>query len=175
MAGPLTHPFPGSGETCVTPAEWRRAMGYFPTGVTIVTTWDGDEPVGSTINAFCSVSLEPPLLLICLDMKNPIRAAFERARIFGVNILPEHGRPIAQRFARDPQADRFHDFPYRVTAGGAPQLDVAPVFIDCALEDLHQAGDHLIAVGRGLRIAHASADAPLLYHRGAFPKFGDAD
>ena len=51
-----------------TPAEWRAAMGCFPSGVTIVTTWDGDEPVGSTINAFCSVSLTPPLLLICLDL-----------------------------------------------------------------------------------------------------------
>ena len=154
-----------------TPAEWRMAMGYFPTGVTIVTTWDGPEPVGSTINAFCSVSLEPPLLLICLDLKNPIRDALERARVFGVNILPEHGRAIAQRFAREPLTERFCEYPYRAHPGGAPQLEAAPVFVDCALEDLHLAGDHLIAVGRGLRVEHADAVSPLLYHRGQYPRF----
>jgi flavin reductase (DIM6/NTAB) family NADH-FMN oxidoreductase RutF len=154
-----------------TAQEWRWAMGYFPTGVTIVTTWDGPEPVGSTINAFCSVSLDPPLLLICLDLKNPIRTAFERARIFGVNILPHDGRPIAQRFAREPLNDRFCEFPYRAAPGGAPQLTAAPVFIDCSLEDLHLAGDHLIAVGRGLRIEHAPDIRPLLYHRGQYPRF----
>ncbi len=153
-----------------TPQDWRWAMGYFPTGVTIVTTWDGDEPVGSTINAFCSVSLEPPLLLICLDFKNPIREPFERARIFGVNILPQDGLPIAQRFAREPLGGRFCEFPYRAAPGGAPQLAAAPVFIDCALEQLHAAGDHLIAVGRGRRVEHAPDVSPLLYHRGQFPR-----
>jgi flavin reductase (DIM6/NTAB) family NADH-FMN oxidoreductase RutF len=167
MASALIRP----GESCPSAAEWRRAMGYFPTGVTIVTTWDDQEPVGSTINAFCSVSLDPPLLLICLDLKNPIRSAFERARIFGVNILNDEGRPIAHRFAHDPLSDRFEQFPYRAAPGGAPQLEAAPVFIDCALEDLHSAGDHLIAVGRGLRIEHTSAASPLLYHKGGFPKF----
>ena len=154
----------------LSPADWRAAMGFFPTGVTIVTTWDGEEPVGSTINAFCSVSLDPPLLLICLDLKNPIRAAFGRSRIFGVNILHEDGRPVAQRFAREPLADRFTEHPYQAVTGGAPQLLDAPVFIDCAVQDIHPAGDHLIAVGRGLRIAHQPGIAPLLYHRGQFPK-----
>ena len=159
----------------VTPAEWRAAMGCFPSGVTIVTTWDGTEPVGSTINAFCSVSLDPPLLLICLAHENPIRAGLERARIFGVNILPEDGRAIAQRFAREPLADRFCEFPYRAVAGGAPQLEAAPVYIDCALEAIHPGGDHVIAVGRGVRIEHTSAAAPLLYHRGQFPRFNSGN
>jgi 3-hydroxy-9,10-secoandrosta-1,3,5(10)-triene-9,17-dione monooxygenase reductase component len=153
-----------------TAAEWRHAMGYFPSGVTIVTTWDGEEPVGSTINAFCSVSLEPPLLLICLDLNNPIRGAFETCRVFGVNFLPEHGGAIARRFAREPLTDRFAEFAYRRAPGGAPQLDVAPMFIDCALQDIHLAGDHLIAVGRGVRIDERSDATPLLYHRGKFPK-----
>ena len=143
-------------------------MGAFPTGVTIVTTWDGDQPVGSTINAFCSVSLEPPLLLICLDLKNPIRAAFETSRIFGVNILHEDGQAAARRFAREPLTDRFLEFPYRGAPGGSPQLICAPVFIDCAVEDVYVAGDHLIAVGRGLRVEHEQGRSPLLYHRGQF-------
>jgi 3-hydroxy-9,10-secoandrosta-1,3,5(10)-triene-9,17-dione monooxygenase reductase component len=145
-------------------------MGYFPSGVTIVTTWDGEAPVGSTINAFCSVSLDPPLLLICVDLKNPIRAPLEAARLFGVNILHDEGRPLAHRFARDPLTDRFCEYAYRAEAGGAPQLEVAPVFIDCAVEGIHAAGDHLIAVGRGLRVEHTSTAEPLLYHKGQFLK-----
>jgi 3-hydroxy-9,10-secoandrosta-1,3,5(10)-triene-9,17-dione monooxygenase reductase component len=153
-----------------TPTEWRAAMGYFPSGVTIVTTWDGKAPVGSTINAFCSVSLDPPLLLICVDLKNPIREALEAAGLFGVNILHDEGRPVAHRFSHDPLTDRFCEYAYRFEPGGAPQLDVAPVFIDCAVESIHPAGDHLIAVGRGLRIEHTSAAEPLLYHKGQFLK-----
>lgn len=149
-------------------------MGYFPSGVTVVTTWCGEAPVGSTINAFCSVSLSPPLLLICLDLNNPIRGPLEAARVFGVNILHEDGRHFAHHFARDPETDRFRDLSYRATGGGAPQLLDAPVFIDCKLEDLHAAGDHLIAVGRGLRVEHTSSAAPLLYHRGQYPRLGPA-
>jgi len=172
MASPVTstsqpHTVAASAPT---PAEWRAAMGYFASGVTIVTTWEDGEPVGSTINAFCSVSLDPPLLLICLDLKNPIREAFERARIFGVNILHDEGLPFAQRFAREPISGRFSNFAHRAAPGGAPQLEAAPVFIDCVLEDLHAAGDHLIAVGRGVRIEHTSAAPPLLYHKGGYPK-----
>jgi flavin reductase (DIM6/NTAB) family NADH-FMN oxidoreductase RutF len=157
------------------PAEWRAAMGFFPSGVTIVSTWDGPEPVGSTVNAFCSVSLSPPLLLICLDLANPIRAALERARLFGVNILDHECRHVARRFATDPLTGRFETFAYRAAPGGAPQLDLAPVFVDCTVEHIHAAGDHLIVVGRGVRIEHAATATPLLYHKGQYPKLGDPD
>jgi 3-hydroxy-9,10-secoandrosta-1,3,5(10)-triene-9,17-dione monooxygenase reductase component len=166
MAGELSM----SGD--ISPSEWRAAMGYFPSGVTIVTTWDEGEPVGSTINAFSSVSLDPPLLLICLANDNPIRAAVERSAVFGVNILHADGRPIAHRFAREPLTDRFCEHAYRAVDGGAPQLEATPVFIDCALEHLYPAGDHVIAVGRGVRIDHIQGVTPLLYHRGQFPSFG---
>lgn len=166
MAGRLS-PKP----TGPSPAEWRTAMGYFPSGVTIVTTWEGATPVGSTINAFCSVSLDPPLLLICIAGANPIHGPLQQARIFGVNMLPEHGGPIAYRFSHEPLTDRFRDYPYRAVDGEAPQLEAAPVFIDCIVEDIHRAGDHLIAVGRGRRIEHTSAAMPLLYHKGQYPRF----
>ncbi len=158
-----------------TSAEWRAAMGFFPSGVTIVSTWDGEEPVGSTINAFCSVSLSPPMLLICVGLANPIREALERARIFGVNILDHECRHVARRFATEPLTGRFETFPYRAAPGGAPQLDLAPVFVDCAVEHIHTAGDHLIVVGRGVRIEHTPTATPLLYHKGQYPKLGAAD
>jgi 3-hydroxy-9,10-secoandrosta-1,3,5(10)-triene-9,17-dione monooxygenase reductase component len=158
-----------------TPAEWRAAMGFFPSGVTIVSTWDGEEPVGSTVNAFCSVSLSPPLLLICVGLANPIREALERTRIFGVNILDHEGRHVARRFATDPLSGRFDAFAYRAAPGGAPRLDLAPVFVDCAVEQIHAAGDHLIVVGRGVRIEHALTATPLLYHKGQYPKLATPD
>jgi len=173
-AGPGTRA-PSAACDAPTPAEWRAAMGFFPSGVTIVSTWDGQEPVGSTINAFCSVSLSPPLLLICIDLVNPIRAALERARIFGVNILDHECRHVARRFATDPLIGRFETFAYRTAPGGAPQLDLAPVFVDCAVEHIHAAGDHLIVVGRGVRIEHTPIATPLLYHKGQYPKLGAPD
>lgn len=153
-----------------TPKEWRAAMGYFPSGVTIVTTWDKDQPVGSTVSAFCSVSLEPPLLLICLDHANPIRPAVEASGVFGVNILNDQSSALALHFAASPDSDRFEGNPYHAQDDGAPQLDCAPVFIDCVVEHALVAGDHLVVVGRGVRIEHASAHPPLLYHKGGFLK-----
>ena len=158
-------------ERTLTPAEWRAAMGCFPSGVTVVTTWDGDTPTGSTVSSFCSVSLDPPLLLVCLDRANPVRAPIEACGVFGVNILNEESRDLALRFAVVSKAGRFEDAVYRAHQGGAPQLEAAPVFVDCVVEDIHPAGDHVIVVGRGVRIDHASAAAPLLYHKGGFPRF----
>ena len=169
-----TRPPQAAGEA-PTAAEWRAAMGFFPSGVTIVSTWDGEEPVGSTVNAFCSVSLSPPMLLVCIDLANPIRAALERARIFGVNILDHECRHVARRFATDPLSGRFDAFAYRAAPGGAPRLDLAPVFVDCAVEQIHAAGDHLIVVGRGVRIEHALTATPLLYHKGQYPKLATPD
>ena len=173
MAGPLTVDTMTKTTDVpqtITPKDWRAAMGYFPSGVTIVTTWDGETPVGSTVSAFTSVSLEPPLLLVCLDKSNPIRAPLERAGVFGVNILHEEGAQIARCFGGPDLTQRFDVHAHRAHPEGAPQLEAAPVFIDCVVENIHVAGDHLIVVGRGARIEHTSAATPLLYHKGAFPK-----
>ena len=155
-----------------TSAEWRAAMGYFPTGVTVVTSWQDGRPVGTTINAFCSVSLEPPMLLICLNHINPLREPIRDSGVFGVNILgAEDGRALAKRFADQTLKDRFEGCAYRATRDGAPQLETAPVFVDCTVEHIYDAGDHVVVVGRGIRTAHASVMPPLLYHKGKFPGF----
>ena len=159
--------------TPVSPGEWRAAMGRFPTGVTIVTSWAGEAPVGSTVNAFCSVSLDPPLLLVCLVQGNPVLGPIERTGLMGVNFLPADACDLARLFGRDATGDRFAGLAHSARDGGAPQLGAACVFIDCALEQAHDAGDHRILIGRGLAIDHASASAPLLYHRGAFPSPND--
>ncbi len=176
MADGLRRP-PSEGATAAravdatpTAAEWRAAMGYFPSGVTIVTTWAGRTPIGTTASSFCSVSLDPPLLLVCLDHANPALAPIEACGLMGVNILSAECRDIALTFGRPTADDRFAGLAYRAAEGGAPQLEVAPVFVDCLLEQSHPAGDHTILVARPTRIEHTSAAPPLLYHRGAFPK-----
>src|ERR1700758_4480064 len=153
-----------------TAAECGAPMGYFPPGVTVVTSWGGRTPLGSTINAFCSVSLDPPLLLICLDNANPLRGPVEACGVFGVNILPaEGGRELALHFARNPESDRFADLDWEACEGGAPALKAAPIFVDCQVQAIHPAGDHVVVIGRGMRTRHASHETPLLYHRGSFP------
>ena len=152
-----------------TPSEWRAAMGRFATGVTIVTSLDGETPVGTTVNAFCSVSLDPPLLLICLDHANPVLRPLEACGLFGVNFLDADCGDLAWRFGRDPMGGRFDAIEHH-RDGGAPRLGVATVFIDCRVEQTHDAGDHRIIVGRGLRIGDHREAPPLLFHRGQFPK-----
>jgi 3-hydroxy-9,10-secoandrosta-1,3,5(10)-triene-9,17-dione monooxygenase reductase component len=154
----------------LTAQDWRAAMGSFPSGVTIVTTWREGAPVGTTASSFCSVSLDPPMLLVCLGHDNPALAPIEKSGVLGVNILNAQCRDLALRFGRNPDDDRFAGLAYRAAAGGAPELEAATVFIDCVLEDAHDAGDHKIVVGRGIRINHNSAAPPLLYHKGNFPK-----
>jgi flavin reductase (DIM6/NTAB) family NADH-FMN oxidoreductase RutF len=153
-----------------TPQEWRAAMGYFPSGVTIITSWRGAAPVGTTASSFCSVSLEPALLLVCLDHNNPALAPIEASGVLGVNILGVDGRELALHFGRKGDDDRFAGRPYRAVDGGAPQLDAAPVFIDCRLDASHRAGDHQVLIGRAIHIEHAAVTPPLLYHKGAFPR-----
>jgi flavin reductase (DIM6/NTAB) family NADH-FMN oxidoreductase RutF len=157
------------GSPALTAADWRAAMGAFPSGVTIVTSWRDGRPIGSTVNAFCSVSLDPPMLLICLDHNNPITEPLKACGVFGINILPEAGGDEAALvFAREPEEIRFARYAHHVEGLGAPQLDIAPVFVDCTVETCTVAGDHLIVVGRGIRTEVDHAPPPLLYHRGGF-------
>ncbi|HTW36766.1 MAG TPA: flavin reductase family protein [Rhizomicrobium sp.] len=149
-------------------------MGYFPTGVTIVTSWQEEKPAGATINAICSVSLEPPMLLICLGSANTLLEPIKRSGVFGVNILDENSGDVALRFAKPPEDTRFDAYPFRFVDGGAPQLETSPVFVDCVLESVHAAGDHFVLIGRGVRTDRPAAVPPLLYHKSRFSKLPSA-
>lgn len=150
-------------------------MGAFPTGVTIVTTWGPDgEPRGCTVNAFCSVSLTPPMLLICLDLANPLVGPVQACGVFGVNFLGEDTPATAHCFAATPEDERFREHAFRNVGLGAPQLECAPVFVDCAVETVVPAGDHLVVIGRGVRTEQTCTTPPLLYHRGRLLKLPPA-
>ncbi|MGF1659107.1 MAG: flavin reductase family protein [Rubrimonas sp.] len=149
----------------------RRAFGAFPTGVTIVATLDAQgAPTGFTANSFTSVSLDPPLLLVCLAHSAATYAAFETAEHFAVSVLGATQREASRIFATR-GADKFATVRWRAEATGAPVIEGAAAWFDCAMERRIKAGDHTILLGRIAAFGEASIE-PLGYWRGAYVGFG---
>jgi flavin reductase ActVB len=149
--------------------EFRAAMARFAAGVVVVTTLDdGGVPRGFTASSFCSVSMNPPLVLVCLANSADSFAAFASCRHFAVSVLgPEHG-PLAQQFATK-GADKFASDGLSRTPGGLPAVAGALVELDCEMHARHRAGDHTILVGRvlGARMG-AGAGTPMVYYERSF-------
>lgn len=130
------------------PRALRDAFGAFLTGVTVVTAFNEDEaPIGFTANSFTSVSLDPPLLLVCLAKRSRNYAALTSAVGFGVNILSESQKDISNTFAR-PVEDRFSAVDWKRGPHGAPVFADVAAWFDCAKHALVDAGDHVILIGR---------------------------
>lgn len=148
--------------------SFRRVMATFPTGVTVVTARAGEgDPLGITVNAFTSVSLDPPLVLVCLDREADSHDGVLRAGTFAVNVLSSAQEAVARRFAADPAAGRFDQVAWRDGPGGAPILEGVAAWLSCAVEATHPGGDHTIVVGRVVA-AYAGPGEALAYYRGAF-------
>ncbi|QLC26093.1 flavin reductase family protein [Parasphingopyxis algicola] len=146
----------------------RDALGCFGTGVTVVTTLDRDDrPVGLTANSFTSVSLDPELLLVCLNRKSTQLPWFERAEAFAVNVLHIGQREIAQRFAT-PDIDRFEGTDWEAWSTGVPMLGDSLANFECAKFAEYDGGDHLILLGRVIRVRFDADLDPLLYYRGSY-------
>jgi flavin reductase (DIM6/NTAB) family NADH-FMN oxidoreductase RutF len=142
--------------------EFRRACGRFATGVAIASAVDaGGTPHGLTVSSFASVSLDPPLILICLGHVVTSIEVFRAARHFAVNVLAEGQRDIADRFARK-GFDRFDGLAWRTGESGAPLLEGVLATMECAVRQRVTAGDHDILVGEMVG-AHVAAGAPLIY------------
>jgi flavin reductase (DIM6/NTAB) family NADH-FMN oxidoreductase RutF len=154
------------------PEEFRRALGHFATGVTIVTTFDGERrPTGLTVSAFTSLSLTPPLVLVCVDHKSQTYPALlERGR-FAVNVLRAGHEPLSRRFATT-AADKFDGVAYAESPLGLPLIEGAIAHIECVTVQTHEEGDHTIFVGRVERTQLDGGD-PLLYFRGRYGRLQD--
>lgn len=151
----------------VTPDEFRSVLGRFPSGVTVVTTKGSDgSDEGMTVSAFCSVSLDPPLVLICIEKSASAYAALTAASGFVVNILAASQEQIARRFAIV-DIDRFEGVGYSRSQNGFAVLDDVLAVIECATFAMHDAGDHTIIVGE-VESARANNGTPLLYYRGGY-------
>jgi 3-hydroxy-9,10-secoandrosta-1,3,5(10)-triene-9,17-dione monooxygenase reductase component len=158
----------------VTSEAFRQAMGRFATGVTVVTTLSGGQPYGLTVSAFCSVSLDPLLVLVSLHQSSQTLAFIDKSGCFAVNVLAAQQQPLAVRFARkDRQGKIFSDIPHH---RGARMRDVA-LFdealarVECRVAGRYPGGDHVVLLGQVMAVEcsrQAEASAPLLFYRSAF-------
>jgi 3-hydroxy-9,10-secoandrosta-1,3,5(10)-triene-9,17-dione monooxygenase reductase component len=155
---------------------FRATMSTWASGVAVVTSRDGAAPVGLTVSAFTSLSLSPPLILVCIDCRSNTLAAILRAQIFAVNILAEDQAALSSCFAVKHTLDKFAAVGWQTAVTGAPLLDGAVAWLDCELFALHDGGDHLILVGRVLATETRvdQAPGPLLYYRGAYQQLEPA-
>jgi 3-hydroxy-9,10-secoandrosta-1,3,5(10)-triene-9,17-dione monooxygenase reductase component len=152
------------------PAAIRTVLGHFATGVAIITAVDGDEPVGMACNSFTSVSLEPQLVLFCAAKSSTTWPRIQAAQKWAANILAEDGEEITRLFAQK-GADRFAHIAYSTGRSGAPLLEPAIAFVDCETVAEHDAGDHVIVVGRVLELGYSPEGKPLLFYRGGYGRF----
>jgi flavin reductase (DIM6/NTAB) family NADH-FMN oxidoreductase RutF len=156
----------------VAPDEFRRVLGHFATGVTIVTTRDTDgRATGLTVSAFCSVSLDPPQVLVCVDHKSQSYPALRDGAHFAVNFLGDGHEEVSRRFATT-RLDKFEGVPHNFGKYGSPLIEGALAQLECRIVSRHVEGDHTILVGR-VEEARNGAGDPLLYFRGKYRRLGD--
>jgi flavin reductase (DIM6/NTAB) family NADH-FMN oxidoreductase RutF len=156
----------------IAPDDFRRVLGHFATGVTVVTTCDGDaRPTGLTASAFSSVSLDPPLVLVCVDHKSQSYPALRECGRFAVNVLTLDQEAVSRRFAST-RLDKFDGVPFTLGDLGLPLIDGALAQLECVTVSQHVEGDHTIFVGRVER-ARVASGAPLLYYRGRYDRLAN--
>ncbi|PHN57686.1 flavin oxidoreductase [Pseudomonas sp. ICMP 8385] len=156
-----------STENKIDSRAFRRALGNFATGVTVVTAADASgRKVGVTANSFNSVSLDPPLILWSIDKRSTSHAVFESATHFAVNVLAADQIELSNNFAR-PREDRFADVEYQAGEGGAPVLADCSARFECEKYQQVDGGDHWIMIGKVVAFDDCGR-SPLLYHQGAY-------
>jgi 3-hydroxy-9,10-secoandrosta-1,3,5(10)-triene-9,17-dione monooxygenase reductase component len=143
-------------------------MSSVPTAVTVVTSVGEEGPAGATANAVASLSLDPPLMLVCLDRGSRTLAALRSSGRFAVNVLGSGDETLARAFAsKAPHPEKWAGVEWS-ESDGMPRLAGALAWIGCELRDLLDGGDHVIVTGAVLDLAHAEETHPLLFHRGEY-------
>ena len=148
--------------------DYKRTLACWATGVTIVTARAGDRIHGMTVSAFTEVSLDPPLVLVCADKSSNTHPVIAEGGVFAVNVLARDQEQLSNRFAsKKDEHRRFDSLEIEAGATGAPLLPGTVAALDCRVVAAHDAGDHVIYVGR-VEEARSSDREPLLYVRGAY-------
>jgi flavin reductase (DIM6/NTAB) family NADH-FMN oxidoreductase RutF len=153
--------------------EFRRTMGRFATGVTIITTRHGNHLHGMTANAVTSLSLDPMLVLVCVDKTADTHDILLKAGFFAVNILARDQEELAMKLATkkgDSWSHGLDSVAHHVAETGAPIIDGSIAYLDCKTITEHHGGDHTIFIGEVLEAKELSGAPPLLFYTG---KFGD--
>jgi flavin reductase (DIM6/NTAB) family NADH-FMN oxidoreductase RutF len=158
----------------VDPLHLRQVLSRYPTGVTVVGTRHVPSGVcGLTVNAFTSVSLEPPMVLVCVDRSANTHACIEESGAFSVSVLGAGQSDLAVRFAQK-REDKFEGVPFRLGPDGLPLVDAASAWVEARVEEALSGGDHTIFLGRVVRAERGDAP-PLVFHRGSYVQVdGDA-
>lgn len=157
-------------------AAFRRVLGHFASGVSVVTTCRQNRRAGITVNAFCSVSLDPPLVLVCIEHRNYAHDLVKEAGIFAVNILASDQADVSRCFA-SPSPDKYQRFCGVTThevATGAPIFDHCAAYVDCRVVAIYPGGDHSIFLGH-VEALGSSEDAPLLYYRARYGRLEEEE
>ena len=160
----------------VSAADLRHAMGHFATGVTVVTSVDAaGEPAGTTANAVSSLSLDPPLLLVCFDRSSLTLEAVRQHGAFAINVLAAPQQHLSRNFARRGLAAAWDEVRHRPGPHGCPRLDGVLAGLECTVEHYLPGGDHEIVVGRVRQVETSGEDAaPLVFWRGAYASLGES-
>ncbi len=157
----------------INPLELRRILGQFATGVTVVTSRISTQTRGITVNSFTSVSLDPPIVLICIDNKARTYSFLPEAGVFAVNILSENQESISDYFARrlapDPD-DELAEIPYHEGVTGCPLIDGSIAYVECQIVAKQDVGDHAIFIAEVVSASLAEDAPPLLFFRGRYPR-----
>ncbi len=158
----------------VQPADFRQTLSRFASGVTVVTARTaGGRPVGVTASAFTSVSLHPPLVLVCLGKATVDLPAFAEGDHFAVNILDERQKDLSAAFARR-GGDKFAEVAHETWKTGCPILAGCIANLECARTEVHDGGDHVIILGRVEGLCCVEGARPLLHFRGGYHRLGGA-
>lgn len=154
----------------VDPLEYRAIIGHFATGVTVITTAAGEEMQGMTANAIASLSLNPVMLLICVEKTTHTHPLLERSGVFAVNILAEHQEEVSRLFAKraEPEIGSLRGQRFRLGETGAPILEDCLAYIECRVADVLDGGDHSIFLGEVVDEGIVSEGKPLLFYRGGY-------
>lgn len=165
-------PFPESASLGnIDTSLYRRTCARFATGITVVTTVDGNRhPHGMTVNSFSSVSLEPPLVMVSIDLKNAILGHFISSSWFAVNILAEEQQDISKRFSSSSER-RFHELPWHAGESGSPLIDGVLAEMECSVVRTFEAGDHAILIGEVRRAAYREGK-PLVFFGSGYRVLG---
>ncbi len=149
------------------PARFRQVLGHFCTGVTVITTADRAGPAGFACQSFAALSLDPPLVLFCPSRTSATWPRIEQAGHFCANVLASGQRELARVFGTS-GVDKFAGLRWSACSSGDPVLDGVLTWAGCAVQTVHEAGDHFVVLGRVTELGECVAGQPLLFYRGRF-------
>lgn len=152
----------------IDPTQFKQGMRHLAAGVTMITTFDAGQPHGLVATAVCSVSAEPPTLLVCINRSGGTHDAIARSERFCVNVLESEQGVVAQRFLAAERDQRFNVCAWTTLATGAPVIEGCLASFDCRVANALQSGTHTVFFGHVVAVRAAPGGPPLVYHNGTY-------